>query len=465
MILDDLFEDLVHLRALALDVLLRALHRLGDSLLHQLVDDERLEELERHRLRQSALMQAELRADDDDRATRVVHALAEQVLTEPALLALEHVAERLERTLAATPNRLRATAVVEQRVDRFLEHALLVPENDLRRAMHDELLQTVVAVDDAAVQIVEVRRREPSTVEWHERTQVGRNDWNDIQDHPLRLVARVARLARVAERVDDLEPLQHLLLAMLRRLRLHVLTELVGDLVHVESTQELAHRRRSNIRPEGVVVRLARLRAQVEVFVLVEQLQRTHFLLARLDDDVVRVVDDLLEITKGEIEEVAHRTGQGLEEPDVGDGHRELDVTHALATHLRQRHLDAAAIANHATVPDALVLPAMALPVLHRTEDALAEEAILLGLERAVVDGLGLRDLAPRPPVPPAAHLDPLALLGILGPTDLLGRRDANLNEIEIRAARLARATEVNHLLLPPTVAIAEGTAITIGRA
>src|SRR5687768_4467552 len=149
MVLDDLLEDLVHLGALTLDDLLRALDGFGDALLHQLVDDEGLEELERHRLRKSALVQAELRADDDDRAARVVHALAEQVLTEPALLALEHVAERLERTLAATANRLRATAVVEQRVDRFLEHALLVPENDLRRAMHDELLQTVVAVDDA----------------------------------------------------------------------------------------------------------------------------------------------------------------------------------------------------------------------------------------------------------------------------------------------------------------------------
>ena len=82
-----------------------------------------------------ALVQLELGTDDDDRTARVVHALAEQVLTEPALLALEHVRQRLERTLAAAANRLGATTVVEQRVDRFLQHALLVPEDDLRRAM------------------------------------------------------------------------------------------------------------------------------------------------------------------------------------------------------------------------------------------------------------------------------------------------------------------------------------------
>src|SRR5207253_4715060 len=46
---------------------------------------------------------------------------------------------------------------------------------------------------------------------------------------------------------------------------------------------------------------------------------------------------------------------------------------------------------------DSLVLAAVALPVLRRTEDALAEETVTLGLERAVVDGLRLRHLAGRP--------------------------------------------------------------------
>ena len=49
-IANDLFEDLVHLGRFALDDLLGALHRLGDALLDELVDDERLEQLERHRL-------------------------------------------------------------------------------------------------------------------------------------------------------------------------------------------------------------------------------------------------------------------------------------------------------------------------------------------------------------------------------------------------------------------------------
>src|ERR1035437_10273560 len=247
MVADDLLENLEHLARFLLDDLLRALHRLGDSLLDELVDDERLEQLERHRLRQPALVQLEFGAHDDDRATRVVHALAEQVLAEAALLALEHVAERLERTLAAAPNGLGPAAVVEQRVDRLLQHALLVPEDDLRRAVQDELLEPVVAVDDPAIEIVQVRRRETAAVERHERAEVGRDHRHDVQDHPLRLVAHVAVVARVAERVDDLEPLELLLLLVLARLDDHLRAELVGDLVHVEPAQQLAHRRRADV--------------------------------------------------------------------------------------------------------------------------------------------------------------------------------------------------------------------------
>src|SRR5439155_6111545 len=59
--------------------------------------------------------------------------------------------------------------------------------------------------------------------------------------------------------------------------------------------------------------------------------------------------------------------------------------------------LDPAALADDALVADPLVLAAVALPVLGRTENALAEETVALGLERAVVDRLGLRHLARGP--------------------------------------------------------------------
>src|SRR5207245_6430855 len=108
-------------------------------------------------------------------------------------------------------------------------------------------------------------------------------------------------------------------------------------------------------------------------------------------------VENLLELARRDVEQVADPRGNALEEPDVRDGRGKVDVTHALAAHLLSRHLDAAALADDALVADALVLAAIALPVLRRAEDALAEETVTLGLERAVVDRLGLRYFAGRP--------------------------------------------------------------------
>ena len=50
--------------------------------------DEGLEQLKRHLFGQAALMEPEIRADDDDRTAGIVHALAQKVLAEAALLAL-----------------------------------------------------------------------------------------------------------------------------------------------------------------------------------------------------------------------------------------------------------------------------------------------------------------------------------------------------------------------------------------
>src|SRR5918995_1162518 len=131
-------------------------------------------------------------------------------------------------------------------------------------------------------------------------------------------------------------------------------------------------------------------------------------------DDRRGEVEDLLELAWRDVEQIADPAGDALEEPDVRDRGGEVDVPHALTPHLLPRHLDAAALADDPLVANALVLAAVALPVLGRTEDALAEEAVTLGLERAVVDRLGLGDLA-RGPV-----------------ADLLRGREADPNCVEV---------------------------------
>jgi hypothetical protein len=81
----------------------------------------------------------------------------------------------------------------------------------------------------------------------------------------------------------------------------------------------------------------------------------------------------------------------------VGDRRGQLDVPHPLPPDLRAGDLHPAALADDALETDPLVLAAVALPVPGRAEDLLAEEAVLLRLESAVVDGFGLLHFAEGP--------------------------------------------------------------------
>ncbi len=472
MLTDDLFEDIPHLRSLTLHHPLGALDVLRMVQVDQALHHERLEQFERHQLGQTALVQLELWTDHDDRTARVVDALAQQVLAEPALLALEQIGQRLERTVARPGDGATAATVVEQRVHRLLQHPLLVVDDDLGRTEVDQSLQPVVAVDHAAVQIVQVGGGEAATVELDHRAQFRRDHRHGIEHHAH------GRVAGLLERRHDLEALEgtKLLLA------LAVLDDVAQQLglgVDVEGLDQLLDRLGTHGTLEVLAIAVDQL--AVEVLVddqlldsqlgeggpdLVEPVQLTlgpvtqltHLALAAVPhlaldvglgalvlellhvglellrpglqigvalildglllddhlglergelvvphlgvdagDHVRREVDDLLEILGRQIEQVAQARRNTLEVPDVCDGGGQLDVTHPLTTHLGASDLDAATLADDALEPDALVLAAVALPVASRSEDLLAEQAVLLGLERAVVDGLRLLDLAEGP--------------------------------------------------------------------
>ncbi len=341
-----------------------------------------------------------------------------------------------------------------------------------------QALQPVVAVDDPAVEVVEVRGREPATVELDHRAQVRRDHRHRVEDHAHRAVHRVVVVVAAVERRDDLQALdrlglalalggrddlleQHLFLAevettdeALDRLGAHaaleVVTEAVAQLAPdalvvdellrlegadavVDRLQEVELELRTLAQLLDVTVR--RLAGPVEVGLLGAALFRgrelgLELLEALLDvavaallllghlgpdvgldggkvgvqlvcvdprDQVRREVDDLLEALRRDVEEVPEPARDPLEVPDVRDRGGQLDVAHSLTTHLRAGDLDATALADDSLEADALVLAAVALPVLGRTEDLLAEQAVLLGLERAVVDRLRLLDLAVGP--------------------------------------------------------------------
>jgi hypothetical protein len=387
MFADHLFEDVPHLDALALDQLLGRLDGGGQAAALQLGEDERLEQLQRHALGQTALMQPERRTDHDHGTAGVVDALAEQVLAEAALLALDHVGQRLQRTLVGAGDGAAATAVVEQRVDGLLQHALFVAHDDVRRVQLQQALETVVAVDDAAIQIVQIGGREAAAVERHQRAQFRRQHRQHGHHHPFRLVAGIE------ERLDQLEALAQALELGLGVGR----TDLVADLgrgdLQVHAAQQLEHRLGAHARVELVTVLLD----GVEIGLVGQQLtalQRGH---AGVDHHEGLEIQHALDIAQGHVQQQADTRRQRLQEPDVRGRAGQLDVAHALAAHLGQRDFHAALLADHAAVLEALVLAAQTLIVLHRPEDLGAEQAVALGLEGAVVDGLRLLHFAVGP--------------------------------------------------------------------
>ena len=202
MALDDGLQRVPDLGAGTLDHLTGRLDVVGLLLLDQVLHDEGLEQLEGHLLGQAALIHLQLGADDDNGTAGVVNTLAQQVLAEAALLAFQHIGQGLQRTVVGAGDRAAAAAVIDQGIDSFLQHTLLVAHDDVGRPQLQQTAQTVVAVDDTAIQIVQVGGGETAAIQLQQRAQIRRDHGDDRHDHPL------GALVALQEALDALETLQ-----------------------------------------------------------------------------------------------------------------------------------------------------------------------------------------------------------------------------------------------------------------
>ena len=363
-VLDDFFQDVPYHRVLLLDQFLRLLDRRTVAALLEAVIDERLEELQRHLLRQTALVQLQLRSDHDHRAPGIVHALAQQVLAEPSLFALQRIGQRLQRTVVGAAQHAAAAAVIKQRVDGLLQHSLLVAHDHVRSVQFDQLLQPVIAVDHAAIEIVQVARGEPAAIERNQRAQFWRNDRDDVQNHPLRLVTGFPEAFRHTQTLGVL----HLLL--LRHLGLHPFADLKAQRFDVDLLQQFLDSLGAHHRYElaGEFLVELPLALVADDFALLEIRD-----LAGIHHNERFKIEHALQFAQRDIEEVTDAARQALEEPHVRAGTGEFDMSQTLSAYARQRHFDAALVADNAAVLHALVLTAQAFPVGYRSEDAGAE--------------------------------------------------------------------------------------------
>jgi len=247
-----------------------------------------------------------------------------------------------------------------------------------------QLLEPVIAGDNPAVQLIEVGGRKPSAVQLHHRPDLRRQDGQDAQHHPLQLVLGHA------EGLDDLQPLDDTGLFLPGRTG-KLLLEAGSKLLDVDARQQLAHRLGAHADAELLAVHLA-----VFGILLFGQhqtgLQRR---VAGVKHDVLGKVQHLFQLLGGDVQHQCHPGGDRLEVPDMRHRACQLDVSHALAAHLLGGHIHAALLAlDDLFAVGILIFAAHAGAVLGRAKDALAEQTADLRLQRAVVDGLGLRHLA-----------------------------------------------------------------------
>ncbi|MBS1224225.1 MAG: hypothetical protein H6R24_903 [Proteobacteria bacterium] len=298
---DHLLEDVPHHRLLALDHFLGRLDGGGHVPILQLAEDERLEQFQRHLLGQAALMQAQGGADHDHRTTRVVHPLAEQVLAEPALLALDHVGQRLQRPLVAAGDGPAPPAVVQQRIHRFLQHALFVADDDVGRGEFQQPLEAVVAVDHPPVEIVEIGSGEAAAVQRHQRPQIGRQHRQHGQHHPFRLVAGVEKRFHQLQSLG--QPLELGFGAALE----DFLPQLHHQLLQVQTVQQLVNGLGAHAGVEIVAVLLDR----VQISFIGQQLPAAQLFFggrARVDvdDHIGFEVQHPLDVAQGHVQQQAN---------------------------------------------------------------------------------------------------------------------------------------------------------------
>ena len=271
-----------------------------------------------------------------------------------------------------------SAAVVDQAVHSLLQHPLLVADDDVGGAQLQQAAQAVVAVDDPAVQgpfRSVVAKRPPSRLD--HGAQVGRQHRQDGQDHPLGTVARNAEGLHHLQPLEDADPL-------LAAGFLHLSGQLGGQLVQVDLFQQgpgwprrpsrRGIRRRTAPASHGTPSRSA---AAFSPAGSGRDQRRYSLQRYRTFSSRRGLMSSIRPI----------RLGMPLKYQMWLTGGRQLDVAHPLAADLGLGHLDAAALADLALVADALVFAAVALPVLGGSKDALAEQAVPLGLQGAVVDG------------------------------------------------------------------------------
>ena len=364
MFADDFFKDVPDFRPFLFQHSLRRFDGGRHAVQFKLGVDEGLEKLQCHFFRQPALMQHQFGPDHDHRAAGIIDALSEQVLAEPALFALQHVGKGFQGPFVGAGDGAATTTVVEQGINGFLKHPLFVADNDFRGPQLDQPFQTVVAVDYAPVEVVQIRGRKAPAVQRHQGAQFRRDNGDHLEDHPFRAGAGIN------EGFNQLQALDQFLAFGFGIGFLEVDAKVFHLFLEVYGRQHFAQRLGADADGETV---LAIFLNGGLVFIFGERLMETQFRQSGLDDYIGFEIKNALKAFQRHIEQQTDPRRQRLHKPDMGHRRGKLNVAHAFAPDLLQGYLDTAFLASNALIFHTLIFSAQAFVILCRTEYAGAE--------------------------------------------------------------------------------------------
>src|SRR5690606_34506571 len=205
-------------------------------------------------------------------------------------------------------------------------------QDDFRSLELEQTLQTVVAVDDAAIQIVQIRGRETAAVQRHQRTQIRRQHRQDFHDHPFGFDAGLL------EALEDLQTLGDLFDLGFGAGGLQFAAQRFDFAVDIDGAQQFAHGFRTHQGAEVVTVFFG-LGQEVIVRHDLTALERRH---ARFDHAPGFEIQHAFDVAQRHVEHHAQTRRQALQEPDVRNRAGQLDVAHALTAHFGHGDFNAA---------------------------------------------------------------------------------------------------------------------------
>ena len=252
-----------------------------------------------------------------------------------------------------------------------------------------QLLKPVVAADHAAVKVVKIACGEPPAVKLYHWPQVGRNNGDDVQYHPFRLIAALNK------RFNHLKTLNCVgaLLALSGSFA-YLRAEIFSQFLKVELLKQLLNCLSAHAYAEPLWRHAGCLTA---VFHLSHELFMRYIGIARIKHHILCKIYDLFKRFWRHIQKHLHPARGSAEIPDMRNRGRKLYVAHTLTADLGFCHLNSAFVADNALMLYPLIASAVAFPVLRWSKYAFAEQPVLLGLERPIIYCFRLFNLTVRP--------------------------------------------------------------------